>query len=150
MNTILRVIVAVLLAAWVAVPSVGSEGGENAGGTGVWVLPRAEFLCSGSGVPCAGLPRSEIALPDFTKNVHLELSSEMGAAVATLVDQISGVSLGLSVVGNKLVLPSVLFQSLAGSGVTQANIVVADVNQMGYQIRLTLNAATGTGLIRVY
>jgi hypothetical protein len=54
MNTLLRFVLALALGVWLAMPSLGSEGGENAGGTGVWILPRATFMASGEVVEPAG------------------------------------------------------------------------------------------------
>lgn len=149
MNPIRRILVAVLLAAWVVAPTIGSEGGENAGGTGVWVLPSSTPLCCGTGATF-GTPRLVIDLTSLDKNVNLVLSSQMGAAAATLVDQLSGAAVGLTVIGNRLVISAAMLHSLANSGVTQADIVVSDANHLGYRIRLLINAAAGTAQLLVF
>ena len=78
MTPLSRILLALALAVWVAVPGVGSDGGENAGGTGVWILPRAASICAFSGPP-----REMRTIPaPLAADCTMQMSVEIGSAVA--------------------------------------------------------------------
>src|SRR5688572_13626591 len=116
MKAFRNALLALALVAWLAVPGVGGDGGENGGGTGVWVLPRASTLtCStGSGVPIACESRP------ITQDFFLLLSSEVGVASATLVDACSGLPVSLPVIGTVLRVPASLLQTISHNPVPSA------------------------------
>ena len=82
MMSLLRPLVAIALAVWLALPLVGNEGGDNASGTGIWILPRATFLASGMS---QAAPRATKELLAIGQDVVMEVSSECGACSATFV-----------------------------------------------------------------
>jgi hypothetical protein len=145
MNTLLRFVLALALGVWLAMPSLGSEGGENAGGTGVWILPRATFMASGEVVEPAGEPRASKKLSSLNQDVTMAVSIECGSCTATLIDDLSGVPVALQVTGPNIKLPASLLQALGAAGPAKASIVVVDANQMGYVMRVVIDS-TGVWL----
>lgn len=133
MKSLLRPLVALALAVWLAIPLVGNDGGDNAGGTGIWILPRATFLASGMGT---GAPRATRELLANSQDVLMEVSSDCGACTATFVDEISGQPITLSASGGLVRLPYTVLQSLAGGVGPKAHVVIADSNQLGYVVAI--------------
>lgn len=121
MKSLLRPLVAIALAVWLALPLFGSEGGNNAGGTGIWILPRATFLASGMS---QSAPRATKDLLANGQDLVMELSSECGACSATFVDELSGQPVALQANGGLVRLPASLLQSLAGAAGTDRKSVV--------------------------
>jgi hypothetical protein len=154
MNTTLRVLAAALLALWFAIPGVSGdgEGGENAGGTGVWILPRCESISSGTWqIGQQSQPRvAPFAIPSLNQNVKLRVSNECGATSATLFDGENGTPITLGVVGQYVELPSSLLRGLHAAGVAESQIIVADANGRGYLIELRIDIAAATAEVRVY
>jgi hypothetical protein len=149
MKAIFRLVLPVVFAAWLALPGVGSDGGDNAGGTGVWILPRATFLASDAasigGSVTARLP---IPLANASSTITLTAASEMGSMTATMIDPVTGVPVSVPTNGHQIVIKDSLLTSVRNAGVT-ASIVVVDSLQQGYVIRIAFEA-NGTGTIRVY
>lgn len=131
MMSLLRPLVAIALAVWLALPLVGNEGGDNASGTGIWILPRATFLASGMS---QAAPRATKELLAIGQDVVMEVSSECGACSATFVDELSGQPVSLQAGGGLVRVPAALLQSLAGAAGTKAHIVITDANQLGYML----------------
>lgn len=150
MNAIVRILLAIVLAAWISSPSVGSEGGENAGGTGIWILPRATFFSGGTGLGSGVAPREVRLFANANQDIRLAVSDEVGAAVATLVEDASGASSSLPVTGFLVVIPSSLQQSLLSSNSVRSTIVIADASQLGYFIEVVVFPTTGKVELRVY
>jgi hypothetical protein len=150
MKAILRLMLPVALASWLALPGIGGDGGENAGGTGVWILPRPTFMASGS--PCitgATQARGATTVANVNEAFALTAAEELGAFTATLIDPVSGVPMALPTSGRSIVLGASLLRDLQQAGVA-ASIVIADSQQLGYVMRLTFDAATGVGTIHVF
>jgi hypothetical protein len=133
MKSLLRPLVALAVAVWLALPLVGNEGGNNAGGTGIWILPRATFLASGMS---QSTPRATKDLLANGQDVVMEVSTECGACSATFVDELSGQPVALQASGGLVRLPASLLQSLAGAAGTKAHIVITDANQLGYLLTI--------------
>lgn len=148
MTMLLRAFLAALLTMWIALPTPGSEGGENAGGTGVWILPRATFLCS-TAVPSTP-PKVEFTVASLQSDLRLQLDSAMGIACGTLIDDVVGQAISLQVAGSLAVVPAATLQSLAGTTAPHATVIIADANHLGYLIRLIVNASTNSCVVRVY
>lgn len=150
----LRVLAAALLALWLALPGRSGEGdgGENAGGTGVWILPRCETINSGSGNGIGiGQPRvAPFAIPDFAHDLHLKLSNDCGPASALLFDGSAGLEIELPIVGQTLTVPASVLQSLFSARVAVSDIVVLDASHKGYLMRLRLDLLTARGDLSVY
>lgn len=144
MASFFRLLAAFAVAICLALPGVGSEGGENGGGTGVWVLPRATFLTPPSGAA----PRDMLAAHNITQNCVMQMSEEVGIATATFVDDMSGIPVELAVNGSIVTIPAVLLQSLVGLSTPTATVLIADAAQMGYVIQI-LARTDGTATIRV-
>lgn len=145
MNFRLRFVPALLVAALLTLPGISSEGGENAGGTGVWILPRPAFVCAGAGDVAPTSP--PLAISTLTNEVRLVTSTELGSMSATLVDSISGSPLPLPITGRDVVLSRAVLQGLAASGTTEAHIVVADAQQLGYVFKLSIDTAGGSATL---
>lgn len=152
MNTTLRILAAALLALWLAIPGISGEGdgGENAGGTGVWILPRSEFLSSGSGMQGRQPRTSPIAIPNLQLDVKLRVSSETGQCSGTLFDGLSNTPVDLPVIGQSVILPASLMQALFAARVPACDIVIVDAAHRGYLMTLTFDYGTGGAQILVY
>lgn len=146
MTLSVRALLALLLAAWFTLPSTGDDGGENAGGTGVWILPRSTFLaataCTGGGVP------REAKTFTLASDIVLALSSEVGEATATWIDEIAGVAVSLPISGGQVRVPATLLQALGNAPLRQATIVIADASHAGYVLEVDV-AANGTVTVGV-
>lgn len=131
MTSPLRLLCALIFAICLALPSVSGDGGENGGGTGVWVLPRATYLTSGVVEPRA----AQVVSPG--QDLILEMSCEVGMATAVFVDDLSQVPVSLQVTGSQVRLPAAVMQSFLASSALTATIMIADAAHMGYLIRVT-------------
>ncbi len=149
MKALLHCLLALLATVIVALPSPGSEGGENAGGTGVWILPFCSQINSGQEQGPASTARLTIPVTDFNRDVRLEISSQMGQAVATCVDEMTGYPTGLVVSGRTVIVPSQLMRSLSLARVN-ATILVMDASSCGYCIAVQVDHATGAINLLVY
>lgn len=143
MTSLIRVLAAIAFAICLALPGVGSDGGENGGGTGVWVLPRATCLTP----PIGAAPRDQKTVP-IQADLQMQMSAEVGVACATFIDDTSGVPMALSVTGSLVTIPATLMQSLAGLSSPSGTIVIADAMQVGYVIQIVVHS-NGTATIRV-
>lgn len=150
MNAIARLLLAVFLAALIVLPTVGSEGGENGGGTGIWILPRATFFSSGAGAEVGAIPRANQVFNNASQGMRLMMSDDVGSAVATLVDEVSGFPTALGIAGLQVTISSTLIQSMIAANNLRATIVVTDESQMGYYIKLVLLPETNRIELRVY
>ncbi len=148
MTSLSRILLALALAIWVALPGVSSDGGENAGGTGVWILPCAANLNSGSGL--GGMPRSSRSFQaPLTTDIAMMMSVEVGNATATFVEQVAGVPVALPVNGSLVRIPATLLQALAHAPQPSASILITDAAQVGYVIHVVIDPQSGTATIRV-
>jgi hypothetical protein len=129
-----------------ALPGIGNDGGENGGGSGVWVLPRACFLTSqtGSSAPLA------FATRPMNQDLVMTMSAEVGVASGTFLEALSSVPVAVPVVGSTVRVPASLLQALALLQLPQATVVVSDAAQFGYVLKITVNPSTGTVLIQAY
>lgn len=145
MNVTLRLASALLVAAILALPGVGNDGGENAGGTGVWILPRASFLSSpGSIVGVQGAVVDPLVRTSLQTEVALMTAIEMTSFTATLIDGVSGAPMALPTNGRNVVVPSCVLQGLSDAGTTEAHVVVVDANQLGYVLRLAIDSSSAS------
>jgi len=151
MHALIRTFVAALLALWLAMPSVGGEGGENGGGSGVWILPNYGML---SGDPLAisplGTPRASRSFASLSSNVILQGSSGLGQVVATLIDPVACIPMPLPVVGRSATVTSSVLQGLQAAGIANAQIIMMDAAHQGYVIHLFLDLAAGTVTFSIY
>ena len=148
MTTTLRTVLALLLAAWLAVPSTSSEGGENAGGTGVWILPCAAQVTQEM-LQASYTPRSVFECSDLQQGARLKLETGLGIAVATIVDDVSGTPVALSVNGSVVACPGNLLQAFASAGATSATLMIANSSQRGYVISVTIDASANKAVFAV-
>jgi hypothetical protein len=141
-----------LLALALALRLLGGEGGENAGGTGVWILPRSERIASGSPAidPSTQQRVSPLLFSALDRDVSLRLSPECGEVVATLFAEPFGEPVALQAQGNLVLMPASLFRSLASVGVAESIVVILDAQGNGYRLRLVLDFATRSGRLLVY
>lgn len=145
MKLLQRVLVAIALAIWMAMPILGNDGGDNAGGTGIWILPRAGFLASDS--PNAAV-RAQRAVPGACQDLMLAVSSECGNCAAMFLDELSGQSVALQSVGGMVRIPASLLQALPQGDGTKAHVVISDASQLGYLMRVE-RSADGSFLVKV-
>lgn len=144
MKLLVRSLIACLLALWISAPTTGGEGGENAGGTGVWILPTCGFL----GGPGPGVGQS-FAVSDPSKGVRFVVSEECGAVTALAVEPLSGISTPLSVNGRDVTLPASLLQAYVAGGVHLVRVVITDAAHCGYRIDLVLPSAGSPGSLTI-
>ncbi len=140
----LRFLLALAIAALLAMPIVSGDGGENGGGTGIWILPRATFLAGG----CSSTPVDQKAVPSLAADLVMQVSTECGSCTASLVDDVSGVPVSLTVVGNRVRLPASLLQAL-GASAAKASLVILDAQGYGYSMSVSVSPASGV-LVKVY
>jgi len=133
MKLLPRVLVAIALAIWMALPIFGDDGGDNAGGTGIWILPRAGFLACDS--PGAAV-RAQRSVPSAGQDVLVAVSSNCGTCSATFLDELSGQPVSLQSFGGLVRIPASVLQALPpGSGI-KAHLVISDATQLGYVMRI--------------
>lgn len=145
MNLAQRVL---LVLAFVALPALGvpGGGGDNAGGTGVWILPACATVSTSESL---GQPRLSIAIADPTRDAVLECAPELGAAVASGVDEMGGSPVLFTVVGRRVTLPGAWLSALSRTRVN-ADVVVADGAMAGYHIHVAVDPLDGKVQLHVY
>lgn len=129
----LRNLLVLLAAVCLAMPTTCDEGGENNGGTGVWILPA----CANITAPRAA-SRGSWAVSGTAVDVKMVVAAEMGAPSATLVDDVSGVPIALATSGRTVTIPKILLQALHQSSVRSASVIITDTAQRGYVMRLSI------------
>lgn len=150
MTSMLRNLLALLVALWLAVPTTGTEGvgGENGGGTGVWILPACAGLTSSMIDPSAE-PRSTFETDDMDRDLLLRTSVQMGVASATFVDEVTGTPIALDVSGHIVTVPSELLQAIAQTSERAGSLIVSDASLRGYLITIEVTSSGKIG-VRVY
>lgn len=148
MKALVRFLLFALVAVWLALPTMGTDGGEGAGGTGVWILPRPTFLASASGSGGFGAVRGSTSIP-ANAPLTLKACAELGLFTATLIDPSSGVSTLLPCNGLDVILSSDLLRTLRET-CGSAHVVIADGTQLGYVIQIAFDPASGAGVVKVY
>ena len=152
MHALIRSLVAALLALWLAMPSVGGEGGENGGGTGVWVLPNCAYLGGDplAGTGTLGTPRASQTFPTLSQSVTLLGSGQCGHIVATIIDPVSCVPMALPVLGRSATVPASVLQGLHAANISSAHIVMIDASHNGYVIHVSFDLAASTVTFSIY
>lgn len=138
-----RLFSALLCAAILALPGFGSEGGEGAGGTGVWILPGARFVGPGAG-SSTSLTAAPMAVPSLASPMTLTTAPEVGEVTATLLDDVSGSPLPLPVSGRNVTIEKSVFQGLLASGTTSAILVITNSSQLGYVVKISIDPLTAS------
>lgn len=139
MHHLLRNVLALIAAAWLMSPAPGNGGGENNGGTGVWILPACANIMASAQDPGAAA-RMNIEVPSTASDVRLQVDNSMGAASAVFVDDLSGAVIGMPVSGRLVTLPKQLLQALQHSPIGKGTLLITDASQMGYVIRVVAMA----------
>jgi hypothetical protein len=139
MHHLLRSVLALITAAWLMSPAPGNGGGENNGGTGVWILPACANITAAAQDPAAAA-RMTIQVPGTASDVRLQVDSSMGVASAVFVDDLSGAVIGMPVAGRLVTLPRQLLQALQHSPIGKGTLMITDASQMGYVIRVVAMA----------
>jgi hypothetical protein len=124
---------------------ISGEGGDNAGGTGIWILPQAGSLTQGP----PGAPRAVLNLASLNQDVNLSVSVQCGMVSASFVDGLSQAPVSLPVTGSVVRLHASLLQAMAAAGSTHASIVIVDAAQVGYRIEVVVDCALRTAIIKV-
>lgn len=137
MNHHLRNVLALIAMVWLAIPAPGNGGGENNGGTGVWILPACANMSATSQDPNAAT-RADMMAPNTASHIKLKVDGAMGASAATFTDNLSGTVVGMQVSGRVVTIPKQLLQSLEQSPVRKATVIITDASQCGYIIRVTV------------
>ena len=145
MRTLLRSLLAVLLGLCAVLPVLGGDecgGGEG----GVWILPRSSVLSGSNGgrLRQLSLARYHSHTDDLSKGIAMEMSSEIGVAVAVLSDPVTNSSQHLAVSGHRLELEGVFLLELRNAGMQRAEIIVSDENGNGYLMVLVLESGGAT------
>ena len=137
MNHYLRNVLALIAAVCLAIPTPGGGGGENNGGTGVWILPACANVTLTSQDPNA-VSRADTTLPNTSADVRLRVETSMSASSATFTDDLSGTVVGMQVSGRVVTIPKQLLQALQQSAIRKATVIISDVSQCGYVIRVSI------------
>src|SRR5204863_6393389 len=120
----------------------------NAGGTGVWILPRAGCVNIGLGLNAVARETRVLQAP-LNADCGMLMSVEVGNAVATFVDTLSAVPVSLPVNGSQVRLPASLLQALAQTPTRTASVLITDAAQVGYVMHISIDPQTGNATIRV-
>lgn len=145
MKALLRIALASLLAIFMALPSLGGDGGPNGGGTGVWVLPASSFL----GATTVPNPRDTHTSVSTSEDLVFKASDEVGAVVAVFFDDLTATPVALPVNGREITVPAALLTALSQRVGASANIVIADASLRGYVVKVLI-AADRTATVRVF
>ena len=137
MHHLLRNALALIAVIWLVTPVPGDEGGENNGGTGVWILPACANITATSTDPAAGA-RAVMVAPSTAADIRLRVDDNLGAAVATFTDDLSGSTVGLQVSGRVVTLSKQLLQALQQSPLQKGTLLIVDAAQRGYVIRVSI------------
>jgi len=133
MNHYLRNILALMAAVWLAIPAPGNGGGENNGGSGVWILPACANITVQD--PNA-LPRAVHTFANTASDIKVKVANGMGTPTATFTDDLSGTTVGMNVTGRVVTVPKQLLQALALSPIRKGTLLITDASQCGYIIRV--------------
>ncbi|MCA8974427.1 MAG: hypothetical protein KDC98_06880 [Planctomycetes bacterium] len=144
MKLLVRCFAASLLALCFAMPGVGGEGGENAGGTGVWILPRSQQL--GCSSPAMG---QSFSAEDFENDLTLVVSEECGHVIATATEPSNGEAIALPVSGREVTIRRSILQAYSAASVPVVQVLIADQAQQGYLITLAIDSANRTCTLTV-
>ena len=144
MNASLRTLLLALAAFVFALAGMSAGGG---GDGGVWILPRSNHVCS---IPTTGAqvllpPRDWRTVSTPKADLVMQLPSEMGAAVAQVVDRATRVALPIRIVGKQMTIPLASLQVL----LLQQGPMVADglgVDASGFGLRLAIRRMSATDL----
>ena len=142
-NHLTRSLLALMLAIGLALPVVGGEGGENGGGTGIWILPRASFLSAQTVAP------RDTRSISTQGNLVVQVSADVGVCTATSIDGLTGLPVALPVNGNQITIPGALLQAIGNTPTKTANVVIADAFQVGYLLRISVGA-NGCATVMVF
>lgn len=141
-----RTLLAILVAVWVAVPTVGGEGGENAGGTGVWILPASSFV----GMPCWGPSGPSRQLTDFTKDLRMVVDPNCGQVLATVTDPLTAVVIPLTVCGRDVTLAASTLRAYSDAQVSSVVVLIVDSQQRGYYMTVTINTTAHSASVQIH
>ena len=150
MKLSLRSVPALLLAALLALPGIGSESGPGAtgGGTGVWILPTPKYVASVTTSPSTIGPASaSFAMPSLGSGVTVTAAADLGEVNAVLIDEVSGSPVPLVVSGRDVAIDREVLQGLLNSGTFAAYIVITDANLLGYVLKLAIDPATSSATL---
>ena len=140
---LLRLLLVALTALWIAAPTTGTEGGENAGGTGVWILPA----CAGISKPAQPATRQ---LTNLGRDLTMRVQSTMGSVVATACDPASGLIVPLQVSGRNVSLPSSVICGFRDAAVKRVELLIVDSRMNGYKIRMMISQNGDSATLDVY
>lgn len=146
MKLSLRSLPALVVAALLALPGVGSEGGEGAGGTGVWILPGPKFVGT---APLTAPVTAAAPTSQWVGDIKLAAAPGMDGVTAMLIDEVSGESMALPVCGREVVLDRSVLAGLIAAGVNTAHIVIVDANQLGYVFKVAVDAANASATLQL-
>lgn len=132
-----------------ALPLLSSGGGDNAGGTGVWVLPRQNSAGFLGGIPALSAPRDSKTVSLTGNPLVLGIASDMVNPIATLVDRQTQLGLPLQVLGNFVSIPATSLAQIAAMPGTIADCIILDASARGYLIKITA-LTTQTLNVEVY
>lgn len=129
-------------------PGIGSDtdGGENAGGTGIWILPCAATMSTIIEGESGQRASKQLAAVDA--GLVLKMPVELDATVAMLVSEVSGEIVALDVVGSSVHVPQEALDVLSGTDTT-AKVVITDTHQVGYVIELQAKRTEGSEFTKV-
>lgn len=133
----LRNLLVLLVALCLAIPTICDEGGENNGGTGVWILPACANITAPRSAAAAS-SRGSWAGSGTSVDVKMAVASEMGAPSAMLVDEVSGVPIALPTSGRMVTISKNLLQALHQASVRTASVVITDTMQRGYILKVNI------------
>lgn len=149
MKLLTRALLLLLLGLSGVLTLFGEDGGEGAGGTGIWILPSCRNFASGTELigrlpPGVGAePRASFRVDDLTSDVVMRVAPEVGPAVAMLLEACAGEPVVLPVNGSLVRLPQGLLRTLVEGRVDGARILILDGDGRGYAVSVHVHADLG-------
>lgn len=151
MRALLKVLFALCLGLLALQPLFGDDGGGGGGGPGVWILPQSSCLTnrSNNSQP-PSMARAHRTYTDLSKDIVLELPSEMERPLAMMVVPMTNQRTELPVENRRLCLPGSLLTSLVEAGVPQVEILVADDNNRGLRVLVVFDLTVRSATVYVF
>lgn len=150
---LLRSLSLMLAGLLLVLPVIGHDdrGGGGGGESGVWILPRSSYIGNNGGAGIISTPpRATRPHSDLSRDLQMEMSSEMQSPVAVLMDPQTNVSVQLPVDGKVVTVPGVMLQTYVAAGLTQVYGTLVDGQGRGYVLRVTFDLSQRSAAISIY
>lgn len=151
MMAVVRAVLLVLVGLFAVLPLFGHDDEGGGGDSGVWILPRSSYLGSGGGPQIISAPPRGIRHhPDLSRDLSLQMSSEMSEPTGVLTDPVTNRPIPLAVDGMHVTVRSATLRSIESAGVTEVYGTVIDSQGRGYILRLRIDPIQHTATLEIF